>query len=150
MGHIESFYKAFCNVNMYIFLWGTLERSFVTEKQFYPCTTRNNEAFRLCRNLNNWATSWENLFMQYANNKGADQPVHMRSLIIAFVVRCLDSIILLLPTAEISRVVSLCSWADSYESYWSQTLKAGFLVPWHNSGNLFPVSLTDSVGGILI
>ena len=39
------------------------------------------------------ATSWENLFMSYANNKGADQPAHSRSLISAFVVRCLDSII---------------------------------------------------------
>ena len=29
----------------------------------------------------------------YANNKGADQPVHPRSLISAFVVRSLDSII---------------------------------------------------------
>ena len=28
-----------------------------------------------------WATSWENQFMSYANNKGADQPVHTRSLI---------------------------------------------------------------------
>ena len=24
----------------------------------------------------NWAMSWENLFMPYANNKGADQPAH--------------------------------------------------------------------------
>ena len=31
--------------------------------------------------------------MSYANNKGADQPAHSRSLISAFVVRCLDSII---------------------------------------------------------
>ena len=31
--------------------------------------------------------------MPYANNKGADQPAHPRSLINAFVVRCLDSII---------------------------------------------------------
>ena len=30
--------------------------------------------------------------MSYANNKGADQPVHPRSLISAFVVRWLDSI----------------------------------------------------------
>ena len=29
----------------------------------------------------------------YANNKGADQPAHPRSLISASVVRCLDSII---------------------------------------------------------
>ena len=31
--------------------------------------------------------------MLYANNKGADQPAHLRSLIRAFIVRCLDSII---------------------------------------------------------
>ena len=30
--------------------------------------------------------------MPYVNNKDADQPVHPRSLISAFVVRCLDSI----------------------------------------------------------
>ena len=34
-----------------------------------------------------WATSWENLFLPYANNKAADQPAHARSLISAFVVR---------------------------------------------------------------
>ena len=39
-----------------------------------------------------WAPSWENLFLPYANNKGADQPAHSRSLISAFAVRCLDSI----------------------------------------------------------
>ena len=49
-----------------------------------------------------WATSWENLFMPYANNKGADQPAHPRSLISAFVVRCLDSIISLVSISEIS------------------------------------------------
>ena len=42
--------------------------------------------------------------MSYANNKGADQPAHPRSLISAFVVRCLDSIISLESTAEISRL----------------------------------------------
>ena len=52
-----------------------------------------------------------NLFMPYANNKGADQPAHPRSLISAFVVRCLDSIIPLLATAEISRL-HLVSVAD--------------------------------------
>ena len=30
--------------------------------------------------------------MPYTNNKGADQPVHPRSLISAFVLRCIDSI----------------------------------------------------------
>ena len=42
--------------------------------------------------------------MPYANNKGTDQPVHLRSLISAFVVRCLGSII---PLASISEILSL-------------------------------------------
>ena len=29
-------------------------------------------------------TSWENLFMSYANNKAADQPAHPRSLVSVF------------------------------------------------------------------
>ena len=41
--------------------------------------------------------------MSYANNKGADQPAHPHSLISAFVVRCLDSIISLDSIAEICR-----------------------------------------------
>ena len=40
--------------------------------------------------------------MLYANNKGADQPAHPRSLISAFVVHCLDSIIPLVSISEIS------------------------------------------------
>ena len=40
----------------------------------------------------------------YANNKGADQPAHPRSLIITFVVRCLDSIMPLVSISEISRL----------------------------------------------
>ena len=64
----------------------------------------------------NWASSWENLFMPYANNKGADQPARPRSLISAFVVRCLDSIIPLLAIAEISILASLISWAGRFES----------------------------------
>ena len=31
----------------------------------------------------------------YANNKGADQPAHLRSLLSIFIDRCLDSIIYL-------------------------------------------------------
>ena len=38
-----------------------------------------------------WTTSWENLFLSYVNNKSAHQPAHPRSLISAFVVRCLDN-----------------------------------------------------------
>ena len=42
--------------------------------------------------------------MSYANNKGVDQPAHLRSLISAFVVHCSDSIISLDSIAEISRL----------------------------------------------
>ena len=42
--------------------------------------------------------------ISYANNKAADQPAHPRSLISAFVVRCLDSIISPDYVAEISRL----------------------------------------------
>ena len=42
--------------------------------------------------------------MEYATNKGADQPVHPRSLISTFVVRCLDSIIPILAKSEIARL----------------------------------------------
>ena len=43
--------------------------------------------------ITEWATSWENLFLPYANNKCADQPAHPLSLISTFVVRYSDSII---------------------------------------------------------
>ena len=42
--------------------------------------------------------------MSNANKKGANQPAHARSLISAFVIRCLDSIISLDSIAEISRL----------------------------------------------
>ena len=77
----------------------------------------------------NWAPSWENLFMQYANNKGADQPAHPRSLISAFVVSCLDSIIPLVSIAEISSLYLASVAAQAGLSLpWSQTWKTGFLV----------------------
>ena len=41
--------------------------------------------------------------MPYANNKGADQPAHLRSLISTFVVRCLDSMICILAISKVSR-----------------------------------------------
>ena len=59
-------------------------------------------------------TSWENL-MPYANNKGADQ--HLRSLVSAFVVRCLYSIILILAKFKISWLASLCGCAGLFEPY---------------------------------
>ena len=43
----------------------------------------------------------ENLASGYANNQGADQPAHLRSLISAFVIRFLESMISILTTSEI-------------------------------------------------
>ena len=49
----------------------------------------------------------------YADNKGADQPAHLRSLISAIVVHFLDSIIPLVSTSKISSLwlVSLAEQA---------------------------------------
>ena len=65
--------------------------------------------------------------MQYANNKGTDQPAHPCSLISAFVVHCLNSIIPLLLIAKISRsyVVSSAEQAGLSVN-WSQTLTTGW------------------------
>ena len=40
--------------------------------------------------------------MSYANNKGADQPSHLRSLISTFVFRCLDNVMSLVSVTKIS------------------------------------------------
>ena len=57
--------------------------------------------------------------MPYANNKGADQPVHLCSLISTFVVRCLDSIMPILAKPEIT-ILKLASEAE----------QAGLSLPW--------------------
>ena len=56
----------------------------------------NISYFNLCRVL-------RNLFLPYANNKGADQPAHSHSLISTFIVCYLHSIIPSLAKTEISR-----------------------------------------------
>ena len=49
-----------------------------------------------------WASTRENLSSMFVNNKGADQTALSRSLISAFVIRLLESIISKLATGEIS------------------------------------------------
>ena len=84
-------------------------------KTFVPCSPLINDCSpKLVKILNAsplrvrvlpyliWAMSWENLFMPYANNEGADQPAHLRNLISAFVVHCLDSKINLVSRFKIS------------------------------------------------
>ena len=75
------------------------------------------------------ATSWENLFLSYAYNKRADQPAHPRSLISAFIVRWLDSIIPPVSISEIASIYIASAAAQASLSLpWSQTPKTGFLV----------------------
>ena len=59
--------------------------------------------------------------MSYANNKGADQPAHPRSLISTFVVRFLDSMICILAILKVSRFY-LASVAEqvSFNLTWSK------------------------------
>ena len=62
----------------------------------------------------------------YANNKGADQPAHPRSLINTFVVRCFDSMICILAIYEVLRFY-LGSVADQVGLTWSKTPEDTFL-----------------------
>ena len=67
----------------------------------------------------------------FANNKGADQPAHTRSLISAFVIRLLQSIISGLASSEIS-IFYLVSIAEEtgLSLTLSETPKIGFVAPW--------------------
>ena len=60
--------------------------------------------------------------MSYANNKGADQPAHLRSLISAFLVHCLDSVMYLVSVTKISNLM-LASVAEQggLSLTWSET-----------------------------
>ena len=64
---------------------------------------------------------------KFANNKGADQPAHPRSLISAFVIRLLESTISRLDTSEIS-IFQLVSAAEETGLSFalSETPKTGF------------------------
>ena len=65
--------------------------------------------------------------MSYANNKGADQPAHLHSLISAFVFCCLDSVMSLVSVSKISSLL-LASVAEqaSLCLTWSETPKDTF------------------------
>ena len=86
----------------------------------HNCSARILEVLQLMKQCINWAESWENLFMPYANNKGANQPAQPRSLISAFVVRCLDCIISLVCTSEFSSryLVSVAAQVGLSLTWW--------------------------------
>ena len=62
--------------------------------------TSNKTSFFLTHH--NWASTRGNLSSGFANNKGADQPAHPRSLISTFAIRLLENIISRIATGEIS------------------------------------------------
>ena len=73
--------------------------------------------------------------MSYANNKGADQPAHPRSLISAFVVRCLDSIMSLVSGTNISSLMLASVAAQvSLSLTWLETPEDTFS---HDEAHLF-------------
>ena len=55
--------------------------------------------------------------MPYANNKGADQPAHLHSLIRTFIVRCLDSLSLVLPGRTPPKTDFLVTWHRCMHSF---------------------------------
>ena len=77
-----------------------------------------------------WASTYDNLILFYANNKGADQPVHLHSLISAFVIRYLDSIIAKLDTSKVLRFCLKVYIAEQacLSLTWSETQKTGYLM----------------------
>ena len=92
LGGLGALPEHFQNLIIYIYWRDYTYTSFTTKIEFHII----------------WATSWENLFMPYANNKGADQPVHPHSLVSAFFIHCMDGIIPLLAIAKISRPQLVC------------------------------------------
>ena len=62
----------------------------------------------------------------YANNKGADQPVHPHSLISTFVIRFLESIISKLVQAAFLYLASLSSLTDGLSLTWLRTPEDSF------------------------
>ena len=63
----------------------------------------------------------------YAICEQKDQPAHPRSLISAFVVRCLDSMIPLVSISEILSDLASVAAQTGLCLSWSQTPKTGFL-----------------------
>ena len=89
--------------------------------------------------LDIWATSWDKCLC-HANNKGADQPAHLCSLISTFVVPCLDRIIPIVSQAKISRLqpvfvakqAGLChTWRQPLEDRFSLDLAQFYPYPWY-------------------
>ena len=86
--------------------------------QTFYCHLKENYS-QLGRNIGNFVWEFQFLYrpghakacrMTYANTKGADQTVHPHSLIITFVVRCLDSMVYILVK---SKIATNSSWFET-------------------------------------
>ena len=76
---------------------------FHTWKNGSKTALRTTVFFLWCQNRRQCEPGHKKMcLLSYANNKGADQPAHPRRVISAFIIRCLDSIISLDSTSEIS------------------------------------------------
>ena len=67
-----------------------------------------------------------NLSSEFANNKGADHPGHLRSLIRDTVIHSLESYIYKLATSKISTYLTVAEQA-CFSMTWSVLLNVGFL-----------------------
>ena len=79
-----------------------------------------------------WASiaTRESLIFVHANNKGSGLSSYPRSLISAFIVHLLESIISELAYCKISFLACLCSWTDWFETYSVRNLQDSFLAGW--------------------
>ena len=91
----------------------------------------------------------ENLSSVFANNKGADQPAHPRSLISTFIIPVLESIISKLATSIFFNfLASLFSCGDWFESRFVGNPEARFC---HAEAEIITItSYTNSIFFILI
>ena len=91
---------------------------------FHPLSlkdTGNPSQVQLCF-INTYEPGHETkCLMSYANNKGADQPAHPCSLICAFIIRCLDTVMSLVSVTKFSSLI-LASVAEqaSLSLTWSE------------------------------
>ena len=89
---VHLFNNVWFDIRNLLFCLGCLHLSplIFSFKKFWK---ENKDFISSSLSCSKWATAWENLFLPYANNKGADQSAHSRSLLSVFVIRYLDSII---------------------------------------------------------
>ena len=97
-----------------------------SEKDSWTC----HRGSQTCHSLSEYLRTFEQRHEKtYANNKSADQPAHLCSLISAFV-RYLDSIISKVSMCTKPSLASFCSWAGQFESFLIANSMTGFLVIW--------------------